>query len=187
MVLSLMIPLRRYYHLQDFITARHLQAMAKVMLATGLIVAYGYVMETFMAWYSSNTFEEFMMKNRMTGPYWPFYWALIACNIVIPQSLWSYRVRRNTVLLWFVAMVVNIGMWLERFVIVITSLHRDFLPSSWDMYWPTFWDWTTFIGTIGFFLACLFLFVRVCRSFRSLKSANWCIDEFAHTLGGAHD
>ena len=88
MVLSLMIPLRRYYHLKDFITMRHLQSMAKVMLATGLIVAYGYVMETFMAWYSANTYEEFMMKNRMTGPYWPFYWSLIACNIVIPQSLW---------------------------------------------------------------------------------------------------
>ena len=161
MVLSLMIPLRRYYRLYDFITARHLQAMAKVMLATGLIVAYGYAMETFMAWYSANTFEEFMMKNRMTGPYWPFYSALIACNIVIPQSLWSNRVRSNVVLLWVVAMVVNLGMWLERFVIVITSLHRDFLPSSWDMYWPTFWDWTTLLGTIGFFLACLFLFVRV--------------------------
>jgi molybdopterin-containing oxidoreductase family membrane subunit len=161
MVLSLMIPLRRYYHLEDFITMRHLQAMAKVMLATGLIVAYGYGMETFMSWYSASTYEEFMMKNRMAGPYAPFYWSLIACNIVIPQSLWSTRVQRNVVLLWIVAMVVNVGMWLERFVIVITSLHRDFLPSSWDMYWPTRWDWATFVGTLGFFLACLFLFVRV--------------------------
>lgn len=161
MVLTLMIPLRRYYRLDAFITARHLQAMAKVMLATGILVAYGYAMETFMAWYSANTYEEFMMKNRMTGPYAPFYWSLILCNIAIPQLLWSGRVRRNVVLLWIIAMVVNIGMWLERFVIVITSLHRDFLPSSWDMYWPTVWDWATFIGTIGFFLACLFLFVRV--------------------------
>jgi molybdopterin-containing oxidoreductase family membrane subunit len=161
MVLSLMIPLRRYYHLEDFITMRHVQAMAKVMLATGLIVAYGYAMEAFMSWYGANTYEEFMMNNRMTGPYAPFYWSLIACNIVLPQLLWSSGVRRNLLAVWILAMIVNVGMWLERFVIVITSLHRDFLPSSWDMYWPTKWDWATYVGTIGFFLACLFLFVRV--------------------------
>jgi Ni/Fe-hydrogenase subunit HybB-like protein len=161
MVLSLIIPVRSYYHLGAFITMRHLEAMAKVMLATGLIVAYGYAMETFMAWYSANTYEEFMMTNRMTGPYAPFYWSLIACNIVIPQLLWSAGIRRNVLVLWIIAMIVNTGMWLERFVIVITSLHRDFLPSSWDMYWPTRWDWITYVGTIGFFLACLFLFVRV--------------------------
>jgi Ni/Fe-hydrogenase subunit HybB-like protein len=187
MVLSLMIPLRRYYRLYDFITARHLQAMAKVMLATGLIVAYGYAMETFMAWYSANTFEEFMMKNRMTGPYWPFYSALIACNIVIPQSLWSNRVRNNVVLLWVVAMVVNLGMWLERFVIVITSLHRDFLPSSWDMYWPTFWDWTTLLGTIGFFLACLFLFVRVLPMISIFEVRELVHERIRPPVGSAHD
>ena len=187
MVLSLMIPLRRYYHLYDFVTSRHLQAMAKVMLATGLIVAYGYAMETFMSWYSANTFEEFMMKNRMTGPYWPFYWSLIACNIVIPQSLWSARVRNNPVTLWFVAMVVNVGMWLERFVIVITSLHRDFLPSSWDMYWPTFWDWTTFTGTIGFFLACLFLFVRGLPIISMFEVRELVHERIRPHVGSAHD
>jgi Ni/Fe-hydrogenase subunit HybB-like protein len=187
MVLSLMIPLRRYYHLYDFITARHLHAMGKVMLATGLIVAYGYAMETFMAWYSANTYEGFMMKNRMTGPYWPFYWALIACNIVIPQSLWSYRVRNNVFVLWVVAMVVNVGMWLERFVIVITSLHRDFLPSSWDMYWPTVWDWTTFIGTIGFFLACLFLFVRVLPMISIFEVRELVHHRIRTPVGSSHD
>jgi Ni/Fe-hydrogenase subunit HybB-like protein len=161
MVLTLMIPLRKYYHLEDFITMRHMHAMAKVMLATGLIVAYGYAMEIFMAWYSGNVYEEFMMKNRVFGhPYGPFYWALIACNILIPQVLWSYRARANMLFLWFIALVVNVGMWLERFVIVITSLHRDFLPSSWGVYWPTRWDWAVFIGTLGFFTALIFLFVR---------------------------
>jgi Ni/Fe-hydrogenase subunit HybB-like protein len=160
MVLTLAIPLRAAYGLQDFITDRHLQNMAKVMLATGLIVAYGYLMEAFIAWYSANEYEEFMLLNRLAGPYAPFYWALILCNIVVPQVLWSSKVRANALALFVVAIIVNIGMWLERFVIVITSLHRDFLPSSWGMYWPTIWDWATFAGTIGLFLALLFLFIR---------------------------
>ena len=160
MVLTLAIPLRAAYGLQDFITDRHLENMAKVMLATGLIVAYGYLMEAFIAWYSANEYEEFMILNRLAGPYAPFYWALILCNIVVPQALWSSRVRANALALFVVAIIVNIGMWLERFVIVITSLHRDFLPSSWGMYWPTIWDWATFAGTIGLFLALLFLFIR---------------------------
>jgi molybdopterin-containing oxidoreductase family membrane subunit len=160
MVLTLAIPLRAAYGLQDFITDRHLENMAKVMLATGLIVAYGYLMEAFIAWYSANEYEEFMILNRLAGPYAPFYWALIVCNIVVPQALWSSRVRANALALFVVAIIVNIGMWLERFVIVITSLHRDFLPSSWGMYWPTIWDWATFAGTIGLFLALLFLFIR---------------------------
>jgi molybdopterin-containing oxidoreductase family membrane subunit len=160
MVMLLAIPIRAVYGLQDFITMRHLQNMAKVMLATGLIVAYGYMMEAFMAWYSAGQFERYMVLNRMRGPYAPIYWALILFNIVIPQVLWFKRVRTNVVSLWFVALAVNIGMWLERFVIVVTSLHRDFLPSSWGMYYPTFFDWATFAGTIGLFLALLFLFLR---------------------------
>jgi hypothetical protein len=156
----LAIPIRAVYGLQDFITARHLQNMAKVMLATGLIVAYGYVMETFMAWYSAGEYERYMMLNRVKGPYGPAYWALILTNILIPQALWFDRVRSSTKLLWLIALTVNIGMWLERFVIVVTSLHRDFLPSSWGMYYPTFWDWSTYFGTIGLFFALLFLFLR---------------------------
>ncbi len=102
-----------------------------------------------------------MMKNRVTGPYWYSYWTLIACNIVLAQSLWFKKVRSTPVLLFIVSIVVNIGMWLERFVIVVTSLHRDFLPSSWDMYAGTIWDWTLYIGTLGFFLALMFLFIRL--------------------------
>jgi molybdopterin-containing oxidoreductase family membrane subunit len=161
MVMTLAIPLRAFYGLQDFITLRHLQNMAKVMLATGLIVAYGYMMEAFMAWYSGNIYERFMMWNRMTGPYWYMYAALILCNVITPQLLWAKRVRINVPLLFVISLIVNVGMWLERYVIIVTSLHRDFLPSSWGMYSGTFWDWSTFIGTMGLFLTLMFLFIRV--------------------------
>jgi molybdopterin-containing oxidoreductase family membrane subunit len=160
MVLTLLIPIRALYGMQDFITMRHLENMAKVMLATGLIVAYGYGIEAFMAWYSANTYETYMMWNRMTGPYWWAYSLLILCNVVTPQLLWFKRVRTSVVTLFAISIVVNIGMWLERFVIVVTSLHRDFLPSSWGRFSPTFWDWSTYIGTIGLFLTLLLLFLR---------------------------
>ncbi len=161
MVMTLAIPLRALYGLQDFITMRHLENMAKVMLATGLIVAYGYMVETFMAWYSANTYEKFMIFNRMTGPYAPMYWALISCNVVLPQMLWFKRLRTTVPVLFAMSIIVNIGMWLERYIIVVTSLHRDHLPSSWGMYSGTIWDWSTYIGTIGLFLSLLFLFIRV--------------------------
>jgi len=160
MVMTLAIPIRKFYGLEDFITTRHLDNMAKVMLATGLIVAYGYMMETFMAWYSGSPAEWFMIMNRMTGPYAPFYWLLIACNVVIPQLLWLGKVRANVLLLWVISLVVNVGMWLERFIIIVVSLHRDYLPSSWGMYRPTIYDWATYIGSIGLFLTLLFLFIR---------------------------
>ena len=160
MVLSLAIPIRAVYGLQDFITSRHLQNMAKVMLCTGLIVAYGYLSEAFIAWYSGDLYEGFVPVNRFTGPYRVEYWLLLLCNIAIPQLLWLKRVRVNVPLLFIISIVINIGMWLERFVIIVTSLHRDFLPSSWGMFAPTRWDISTFAGTIGLFLALLFLFLR---------------------------
>jgi molybdopterin-containing oxidoreductase family membrane subunit len=160
MVITLSIPIRKFYGLEDFITMRHLGNMAKVMLATCLIVAYGYMMETFMAWYSGSEYESFMILNRFKGPYAFFYWMLIACNVVIPQLLWSAKVRGNVILLWVISIIVNVGMWLERFIIIVVSLHRDFLPSSWGMYYPTKWDWATYIGSIGLFLSLLFLFLR---------------------------
>jgi Ni/Fe-hydrogenase subunit HybB-like protein len=125
MVLTLAIPLRAAYGLQDFITERHLENMARVMLATGLMVAYGYVMEAFFGWYSANTYEEYLVENRAIGPYAPSYWALVLCNVLIPQLLWIRYFRVHPVWLWFIAIVANIGMWLERFVILVTSLHRD--------------------------------------------------------------
>jgi molybdopterin-containing oxidoreductase family membrane subunit len=161
MVLTLMIPVRKFYGLEDIITLRHLNNMAKVTLATGLIVGYGYMFEAFFGYYSADIYERFMIWNRMTGPYAPFYYVLILCNVITPQFLWSKRIRTSPLVLWCISIVVNIGMWLERFVIVITSLHRDFLPSSWGMYWPTRWDWAVYIGTLGLFMTCIFLFVRV--------------------------
>ena len=160
MVATLAIPIRAVYHLQDFITARHLQNMAKIMLATGMIVAYGYMMELFMAWFSGNLYDAYTMKNRMTGPYAILYWGLILTNILIPQALWFRRVRASVPALFAISLSVNIGMWLERFIIVVTSLHRDFMPSVWRMYYPTIWDWATFAGSIGLFFFLLFLFIR---------------------------
>jgi len=160
MVLTLVIPVRKFYKLEDFITMRHLQNMPKVMLATGLVVAYGYLMEVFMAWYGGNPAERFMVVNRALGPYAPTYWMLILLNVAIPQLLWLPRVRKNIPLLFGLSIVINTGMWLERFVIVVTSLHRDYLPSSWGMYYPTAWDWATYLGTFGLFFTLLFLFIR---------------------------
>ena len=161
MVLTLTIPLRKLYKLEELITDKHLENMGKVMLATGLIVVYGYAMEAFMAWYSAAEFERFMMKNRILGPYGHVYWCLLLCNFIAVQTLWSKKVRTSAIGLFIVAMFVNVGMWLERFVIVVTSLHRDFLPSSWDMYHGTFFDFSLFIGTIGLFLTLMFVFLRL--------------------------
>ncbi|MBI4528562.1 MAG: polysulfide reductase NrfD [Deltaproteobacteria bacterium] len=160
MVLTLAIPLRKMYGLEDFITLRHLKNMGEVMLATGLIVAYGYLMETFAAWYSGNIYEQFMMWNRVFGPYWYMYWALILFNILVPQALWLRGVRTNVAALFTIAICVNVGMWLERYVIVVVSLSRDFLPSSWGMYSATVWDYAIFAGSIGLFIWLVFLFIR---------------------------
>jgi len=161
MVLTLLIPIRAVYGLKGLITERHLDAMAKVMLATGWIVFYGYMMEGFLAWYSGNKYDWFVIWNRLTGPYWWALTLLILCNGIIPQTLWSRKVRTSPVLLFIVSIVVNVGMWLERYVIVVTSLHRDYLPSSWGMYAGTFWDWSIYLGTIGLFLTLFWIFIRV--------------------------
>ena len=160
MVMTLAIPLRVIYGLEDFITLRHLGNMAKVMLATGLMVAYGYVMEVFFSWYSANEFEWYVIINRAMGPYAWSYWSLIFCNIMVPQLLWLRAVRRNVPLLFVISIIVNIGMWLERFVIIVISLNRDYLPSSWENYYPTFFDFAQFFGSIGLFFTLLFLFIR---------------------------
>ena len=161
MVLILCIPLRKWYGMKDFITDTHLHYMGKVMLATGLIVFYAYIMEAYFGWYSSSQYEWFMIKNRIwTGPYWMFYWFLILCNGISIQLLWFKRFRESPFWLFVVSIIVSIGMWLERFVIIVTSLQRDFLPSSWAMYSPTIWDWTLYVGTLGMFFSLVFLFVR---------------------------
>ncbi len=160
MVLTLAIPLRKMYKLEDFITDTHLDYMARIMLTTGLMVAYGYGIELFMAWYSGNVYEKGLIANRLIGPYRWFFYALIACNVVAPQLLWFKKVRYSPWTLFVLSLIVNLGMWLERYVIIVVSLHRDYLPSSWGMYSGTGWDWSMYLGTIGLFFACLFLFIR---------------------------
>lgn len=161
MVMTLAIPIRKLYGLEDFITMRHLDNMAKILLATGMMVGYGYMMETFMGWYSGNEYEAFVSVNRMSGPYAPLFWLMLCCNVLVPQLFWFKKNRMNIPVLFIVSILVNIGMWLERFVIVVVSLHRDFMPSAWGMYAPTKWDIATLAGSIGLFLALLFLFVRI--------------------------
>ena len=160
MVITLAVPIRKFYHLEDLITTRHLDNMAKVMLTTGLIVAYGYAMELFMAWFSASHWEYFAFWNRLFGPMGWSYWVLITCNIALPQLMWLRSVRVSPTQMFLMSIVVNTGMWFERFVIVVTSLYRDYLPSSWGTYKATRWDYGTFLGTMGLFTFLFFLFVR---------------------------
>jgi len=161
MVLALAIPLRRVYGLEGLITDHHLDNSAKVMLATGLIVAYSYILELFTAWYTGNVYEGAAFLHRLTGPYAPEYWTLVFCNIISPNLLWIKRIRSSPLLLFCSSMIVLIGMWLERFVIIVSSLAQDFLPSSWRVFEATRWDWATYLGTIGLFLFLFFLFIRL--------------------------
>ncbi len=161
MVLVLAIPIRSIYNLKDMITDWHLENCAKLMLGTGLIVAYGYVMEAFFAWYGTNTYEKAQFFWRQHGYYAAAYWTLIAINVGFVNVLWIKKVRTKPVLLFLVSVIVLIAMWLERFVIVVISLTHDFLVSSWGIYVPTRWDYMTFLGTLGFFFLAFALFIRV--------------------------
>jgi molybdopterin-containing oxidoreductase family membrane subunit len=161
MVLTLIIPARRYMGLKHVITARHLEAMAKVMLCTGLIVAYGYMMEHFAAWYSGNLYEEHVFfVTRPRGPYAWAYFTQMFCNVIVPQMFWFRWARRNIWTLWVGAVLVNVGMWFERFNIIVTSLHQDFIPSNWAMYYPTWVDFSLLFGTICFFGTLFLLFLK---------------------------
>jgi len=187
MVLTLAIPARKFFKLEDFITMRHLENMGKVMLATGLIVFYAYVIEAFFAFYSGNVFEKYMWINRTTGPYRHMYYMLIVCNGLAPQLMWIRRFRTSSVMLFITAMFVNVGMWLERFVIIPTSLHRDFLPSSWGMYHGTMYDWSMFIGSIGLFFFLLFLFVRYMPMISIFEMRTLLPEAQPHSAGGEGD
>ena len=160
MVLTLALPLRAVYRLEDLITQYHIDCMCKVILATGTMVGYAYAMEFFIAWYSSNPYEGFTFINRAFGPYWWAYFIMVSCNVITPQFFWFKSVRQNTVLVWVLAFFVNVGMWFERFVIIATSLARDFLPTSWGYYSPSIVEIFTFFGTFGVFSVLFLLFVR---------------------------
>ena len=160
MVVTLMVITRSAFGLRDIITLAHFDAMAKIMLTTGTIVGYAYAMEFFIAWYSGNPYEQFVFVNRAAGPYAWAYWTMVLCNVVSPQLFWSRRVRRSIPAMFVISIFINIGMWFERFVIVASSLHRDFLPSSWDYYTPTVWDVAALAGSFGLFFTLFTLFVR---------------------------
>ena len=160
MVMTLAIPARKIYGLESIITIGHLDKMAKIMLVTGSMVGYAYAMEFFIAWYSGNTFESFAFVNRAVGPYAWAYWIMISCNVIIPQLFWSKTLRTSIPVLFIASIFANIGMWFERFVIVISSLSRDYLPSSWDYYTPSIWDVLMLIGSFGLFFTLFLLFLR---------------------------
>lgn len=160
MVLTLLIILRKVMNYEHYITPAHISAMCKVLLCTGMMVGLAYGTEFFIAWYSGNKYERYVFLNRAFGPYAWAYWTMVTCNVVIPQVFWFKSVRSNLVIVFIVSIFVNIGMWFERFVIITTSLHRDFLPSSWAMFSPTWVEICTFIGSFGLFFTMFFLFVR---------------------------
>jgi Ni/Fe-hydrogenase subunit HybB-like protein len=160
MVLTLLIITRKVMNFENYITMSHIHAMCKVIIVTGSVVGLAYATEFFIAWYSGNPYEQFCFINRATGPYWWAYWTMVSCNVISPQLLWFKKIRNSIPAIFVLSLVVNVGMWFERFVIITTSLHRDYLPSSWAMYTPTYIEVVTFIGTFGLFFTCFFLFVR---------------------------
>lgn len=161
MALTLAIPMRRIFNLYDLITEWHLDVMAKVMLCAGLVVSYGYMVEHFLSWYSGDRYEHYMIMNRMFGPYAKAWWTMMVINVLVTQSLWFSWVRHKPAVLFSVAIIINVGMWLERYVIVITSAHRDYLPSSWDTIHGTAVDWLMLLGSLGLFFLLLLTFVRL--------------------------
>jgi molybdopterin-containing oxidoreductase family membrane subunit len=186
MVLTLMIPLRSLFKLQDLLTIRHIELMCKVTLATGSIVGYAYGMEFFIAWYGGNPYEAYAFQNRAFGPYWWAYWIMISCNVISPQFFWFKKLRTNVVVVWILSIFVNIGMWFERFVIVVTSLHRDYIPANWAYYSPTKVDVLTFVGTFGLFMVLFLLFIRFLPliAISEVKGVTNQADPH-HPLGGA--
>ena len=183
MVLTLLIVTRTVMQLEHYITLRHLEVMAKVMLLTGSIVGFAYATEFFNAWYGGNLYERYAFVNRATGPYAWCFWIMVGCNVTAPQLLWIRRVRRNVAALFVLSILVNVGMWFERFVIIVTSLHRSYLPSSWTMYQPTLIEVGTLIGSFGLFFTCFLAFIRVLPMI-----AMWEVKAVTgHASGDAHE
>jgi molybdopterin-containing oxidoreductase family membrane subunit len=160
MVVTLTVIARKIFGLQEIITIRHLEKMNKIVLLTGMMVGYAYLVEFFIVWYSGNIYEQFTFLNRAFGPYAWAYWIMITCNVLVPQLFWFKKMRTSIPVMFVASILINVGMWFERFVIVVTSISRDFLPSSWDYYSPTFWDISIFIGSFGLFFTLFLLFIR---------------------------
>ncbi len=189
MVATWLIPARHFLGLKHVVTIRHIENINKVMLATGMMVTYGYILEHFVAWYSGNAYEfDMFFKVRWAGPFAPVFWLMVFCNCVVPQFFWSKSLRTNLVFTWVCSLLINVGMWCERFNIIVTSLHRDFLPASWGDYAPTIVDISLFLGTIGLFSTLFLLFLKFfpAVAVQELKELRHETDHEAHATGGAH-
>jgi Ni/Fe-hydrogenase subunit HybB-like protein len=160
-VVTLLVIAREVFKLKAYITMKHLENMNKVMLLTAMMVGYAYLIEFFIAWYSGSLYERFIFMNRAFGPYAWAYWTMMSCNVIVPQIFWFKGLRRNIKVMFVASLLINVGMWFERFVIITTSLHRDFLPSSWAYYFPTKYEWGMLIGSFGMFFCLFLIFCRV--------------------------
>lgn len=183
MVITLLVPVRKIYGLEHLITMRHLENMNKIILVTGSLVGLAYATEFFMAWYSFNGFESYTFINRAFGPYWWAYWIMVSCNVICPQLFWFKKLRTSPVLMVIISIFVNIGMWFERFVITVTSLSRDFLPSSWGYFRPTIFDMLMLAGSFGLFMT---LFLLFCRFLPTIAMAEVKGVMSAHAHAEAH-
>jgi len=188
MVLSLLIPARKFMGLEHVVTMRHIENMCKIILVTGWMVTFGYACEMFADWYSGSVYEIGQLETRFLGPYRYFFWLLLFCNCVVPQVFWAKSMRTNLVVIWIVAALVNVGMWLERFVIVVISLHQDFIPASWGMYKPTIVDIGMLLGTMGFFGTAFLLFLKFVPAvaLAEIKELRYETEHDAHAADAAH-
>jgi Ni/Fe-hydrogenase subunit HybB-like protein len=186
MVVTLTIIARKIFHLEHIITLNHLEKMNKIMLLTGMMVGYSYSIEFFMSWYSGNIYEQFAFLNRAFGNYSWAYWIMISCNVLVPQFFWFKKLRRNIVVMFIASILINVGMWFERFVIVVSSLSRDFLPASWDYYRPTFWDVSIFVGSFGLFFTLFLLFIRFLPMISMTEVKGVLPQADPHNAGGGH-
>ena len=175
MVVTLLVILRKVFHMEEYITLQHLENMNKIILATGMMVGYAYATEFFVALYSGNPYERFTFLNRATGPFAWAYWIMVSCNVIVPQVFWFKKLRRSIAVMFVVSLLVNVGMWFERFTIIVTSLHRDFLPPNWSYYKPTIFDYSVIAGSFGFFFMWFLLFCRFfpAISMAEVKSVLW--------------
>jgi molybdopterin-containing oxidoreductase family membrane subunit len=180
MVLTLMIITRKVYKLEDYITIGHIELMNIVIIITGSIVGIAYITEFFIAWYSGVEAEQYAFINRATGPYWWAYWSMMTCNVISPQLFWFKKIRTSIVATFALSIVVNIGMWFERFVIIVTSLHRDYLPSSWAMFYPTLTDIGVYLFTFGLFFTLFFLFAKFFKVLRRCFPTTTLVKAFLH-------
>jgi Ni/Fe-hydrogenase subunit HybB-like protein len=186
MVVTLLVFMREVFNFKQYITLDHLEKMNKIIMATGMMVGYAYACEFFIAWYSGNPFEKYVFINRAFGEYWWAYWIMVSCNVFFPQLFWFKKLRRHVGVMFVISLYVNIGMWFERYVITVTSLYKDFIPSSWAMYFPTWYDWGWTFGAFGLFFVMFLLFCRLLPTLAMSEIKGVMDPPGSKTQGGSH-